>query len=225
MASYFNSTTYNVDFYRLFRDSYTTQNAYSVGEPDSRKVIGKKTVVTNKLGFYGGAAGIGYGIGKGVGDALSAYITARGTAAVLAAQASITEDNGYFAQMGVEQAFRAGEAQIAAVGMKQADVKAQQRTAFAANGIAIGVGSAAEQAASTDIQAEVDKITAQQNALAQAWGYRRQRMMAFAQAKGQRIMADATRSAGRTQMLGGIASTAAQAVGGFMGGTFTLGGQ
>ncbi len=215
MASYFNSTTVGVDFYRLLRGSIATQKVYSVGEPNSRRVIGEKTVITNKLGAFVGKAGIGYSIGKGAGDAVASYITARGTASALASQASVTKDNGYVAQMGVEQAFRAGEAQIAAIGMKQADVKAQQRTAFAANGIAIGVGSAAELAASTDLQAEVDKITARQNALAQAWGYRRQRMMSFAQAEGQRIMANATKSAGRVQMFAGLASTALQAAGGF----------
>lgn len=166
---------------------------------------------------WAGAIGVGTSIGKGIGDAVGGYITAKAAAAQYAAQASISTDNAYFAQMGVEQAFRAGEAQLAAIGMKQADTKARQRVAFAANGIAIGVGSSAEQLASTDVQAEADKLTAQQNALAAAWGYRRQRMMSFAEASANRLMARTSKSVGRTNMYAGLASTALNAWAGFNG--------
>ena len=174
---------------------------------------------------YAGAAGIGYQLGNGIGKAVGAYITAKGQAAQLKAQAGISEDNARLAQFGVEQAFRAGEAQVAQIAYKQAQVKARQRTAIAANGIALGVGNTAEVTASTDIQAEQDKIQAQINALSQAWGYRRQRMMGFAQAKADRIMAKATKDAGRGMMIGGLISTAASAVGGAYGAGFFGGGK
>lgn len=170
--------------------------------------------VADTTGAAIGAIGIGLEIGQGIGESVSAYMTAKATAASYMAQASISRDNALYAQFGVEQSFKQGEAQVAAIGYKQAETKARQRVAMAANGIAIGVGSSAEQLASTDISAEQDKLTAQQNALAQAWGYRRQRMMGLAQARGAELMASAYKSAGRVQMYGGLAATAIRAAGG-----------
>ena len=220
-SNYTYRTQYGVDYYKLFRNGRTpikTKAIYSVGEPNTRVKIGEETTGGELTASgWAGAAGIGMEIGKGVGEAIGGYITAKATASVLRAQASISEDNARVAQFGVEQAFRAGETQLAQIGYKQAETKARQRVAYAANGIAIGVGSSAEIMASTDIEAEVDKITARQNALAQAWGYRRQRMMSFAQAEGNRIMAKATMSAGRANMYAGLASTALSAWAGFSG--------
>lgn len=188
-----------------------------------QEVAGTHTELTGA--GYAGAVGIGYQIGNGIGKSVGAYITAKGQAAQLKAQAGISEDNARLAQFGVEQAFRAGEMQIAQIGEKQAEVKARQRTAIAANGIALGVGNTAEVTASTDIKAEQDKIQAEINALSMAWGYRRQRMMGFAQAKADRIMAKATKDAGRGMMIGGLISTAASAVGGAYGAGFFGGGK
>lgn len=220
-SNYTYRTQYGVDYYKLYRNGRTpikTKAIYSVGEPNTRVKIGEETTGGELTASgWAGAAGIGMEIGKGVGEAIGGYITAKATASALRAQASISEDNARVAQFGVEQAFRAGETQLAQIGYKQAETKARQRVAYAANGIAIGVGSSAEVMASTDIEAEVDKITAQQNALAQAWGYRRQRMMSFAQAEGNRIMAKATTSAGRANMYAGLASTALSAWAGFSG--------
>lgn len=221
MSRYTYHTQYGVDYYKLYRNGRTPiqkQAIYSTGEPNTRVKIGEKTTGGELTASgWAGAAGIGMEIGKGVGDAIGGYITAKATATALRAQAAISEDNARVAQFGVEQAFRAGELQLAQIGHKQAETKAQQRVAYAANGIAIGVGSSAEAMASTDLQAEADKITARQNALAQAWGYRRQRMMAFATAEGNRIMAKATTKAGRVNMYAGLASTALSAWAGFAG--------
>lgn len=164
-----------------------------------------------------GAFGAGMDIGKGIGDAVGAYLTAKGKAAQLGAAAGISEDNARVAQFGVDAAFRAGEAQIARIGYEQAEKRGRSLVAFAANGIAGNVGSAAEHMASIDLKASVDKLTAQQNALAQAWGYRRQRMMDFAEADADRIMAKATARAGRVTMYSGLASTAMKAWAGYEG--------
>lgn len=166
----------------------------------------------------GAALALGMGLGADLGSAIGKGIIASGSAAALRSQAAVTEDNAQIAQMGVEQAFRFGEAQIAQIGRQQAEVKARQRVAFAANGLSIGVGSTAEIAATTDINAETDKQTARLNALMKAWGYRRQRRMAFAQAEGQRIMAKATRTAGYVTMGADLMNTAFNAWAGATGG-------
>lgn len=155
---------------------------------DKQKAIGDAALYSNAL--------------EGVGDMYAAYETARANAYSLKTAASISEDNMHLAQFGVEAAFKAGESQIAAVSQRAAEVKAKQRVAFSANGVALGVGSTAEAMASTDIQKEVDENTIKLNALQQAWGYRRQRMMLKAQADGQRVMAKAQKSIGIAQMVG-----------------------
>ena len=183
--------------------------------PGGEASLAYKTQATKAT--YTAAAGIGMQIGKELGDAVGAYLVAKGKAAQLNAQASITEDNARLAQLGVEQAFRNGEAQVAKIGYEQAEKKAQSRTAFAANGIALNVGSTAEHQASIDIKAAADKMTAEQNALAAAWGYRRQRIMGFATARGERLIAYAPRRAGRATMYSGIASTIMSAWSGYQG--------
>lgn len=205
------------NFYSLLKNSLKTTNVYDVEGVDSGHVIGTKTEVADKTGAMVGALGIGLEVGQGIGEAVGAYISAKATAASYAAQASISRDNAYAAQFGVEQSFKQGEAAVASIGYKQAETKARQRVAMAANGVAIGVGSSAEQLASTDISAEQDKLVAQQNALSQAWGYRRQRMVGLAQARGAEIMAHAAKSAGRVQMYAGLAATAIGAAGGYYG--------
>lgn len=127
-------------------------------------------------GAAGGAA-IGMMVGKAIGDTYSVWNQGRTQRYVLKQQARIADSNAALAQMGVEQAFRAGESEVAALTLQAAQTKASQRTAFAANGIAVdGSGTTAELYADTDLKKEVDKNTALNNALATAWGYRRQKI-------------------------------------------------
>ena len=216
MSTYYNHSYATPDYWKLFRNGRSPVYKVQPGPGMSEEVV--QTGEKLNASGYAGAVGIGMQIGQGVGQAIGGYIEASAAATALRAQAAITEDNAYVAQFGVEQAFRAGEAQLAQIGYKQSETKARQRVAYAANGVAIGVGSSAEVMASTDIQAEVDKANARVNALQQAWGYRRQRMMAFAQAEGNRIMAKATTRAGRVNMYAGLAATALSAWAGYAGG-------
>jgi Tfp pilus assembly protein PilX len=121
-----------------------------------------------------GNMSMGLSIGQAIGSVYSAFAQASATKYALNKQAQIMEDNRQIAQMGAESAFRAGEAQIAQLTYKAGQRKAAQRSSFAANGVALGNGSVAEVLASGDIMKEIDKDTAQMNALANAWGYKRQ---------------------------------------------------
>jgi hypothetical protein len=67
---------------------------------------------------------------------------------------------------------RSAEKAIVTKTMQAGQVKSTQRARLAANGIAVGVGSAAEVQASTDIIKEIDKNQIKSNAVADAWGYR-----------------------------------------------------
>lgn len=122
-----------------------------------------------------GNLSIGLSLGQAIGSVYSAFASASATKYALNKQAQIMSDNREIAQMGAESAFRAGEAQIAQLTYKAGQRKAAQRASYAANGVAMsGGGSYAEVLASGDIMKEIDKDTAEMNALANAWGYKRQ---------------------------------------------------
>lgn len=149
-------------------------------------------------GGAGGVAGgvaIGMMVGKAVGDTYATYRKGKTQRFILRQKARVSDANAKLMQLGVEQANRAGEAEIAALTMKAAQVKADQRVALAANGVAVdGTGSAAESYATTDLNKEVDRLTAEGNALAQAWGYKRQKIAFETDAKINRDLAKNTKS-------------------------------
>ena len=139
-----------------------------------------------------GNMSIGLSIGQAIGSVYGAFAEASATKYALNKQAQIMQDNRQIAQMGAESAFRAGEAQIAQLTYKAGQRKAAQRSSFAANGVALGNGSVAEVLASGDIMKEIDKDTAKMNALANAWGYKRQASQYNMQAAVSGIKAGAT---------------------------------
>lgn len=84
------------------------------------------------------------------------------------------EFNAAIAELGAQSALSAGEKEIASYTMQVGQVKGKQRASMAANGVDLGVGSAAEVQASTEIVKEIDKKTIAANAARSAWGYRAQ---------------------------------------------------
>lgn len=119
----------------------------------------------------GQGATMGLAIGQAIGAVASAYIGARALSKVQKSQERIMRNNQASQQIGVEMAYRQGEAIISRVTRKAGQVKGKQRTGAAANGVAIGVGNSAEYMATTDIQKEEDMQNARLNAIANAWGY------------------------------------------------------
>lgn len=186
--------------------SYPTRtHSYSLPESDSSGVSGSASVLSKvsqaggglSAGGAAGAAGgaaIGMMVGKAIGDTYSVWSKGKTQRYVLKQQARIADSNAGLSQLGVEQAFRAGEAEAGAITLQAAQVKASQRTALAANGIAVdGSGTAAELYTDTDLKKEVDKNTALSNALATAWGYRRQKIGFETEAAIDRKMSSSTR--------------------------------
>lgn len=128
-----------------------------------------------------GGASIGMAIGQAIGGMYSAWKGGKTTKYVMQKQAEISEANRQMAQLSAESAMRQGEAQVAQLTYRAGQIKAKQRTAFASSGVVLGEGSTAEVAASTDIMKEMDKKTAEMNALSAAWGYKQQALQASAQ--------------------------------------------
>lgn len=118
-----------------------------------------------------GGVGMGAAIGQAIGSIYTAYSSSKLSGDLLKTQQHINENNAKIAQMGYESALRAGESEIQKLTMRAGAIKSKQRAAMAANGIKLGVGSAADVTASTEVMKKLDMNTAHQNALASAFGY------------------------------------------------------
>ncbi|MDR1311544.1 MAG: hypothetical protein LBK01_06705 [Burkholderiaceae bacterium] len=130
---------------------------------------------------------MGFGVGM---ETVGAFTSASTQKASLNSQSRIAQINADIAEMQVQNARIQGRNEVMRHTLKARHLQGQQRASMAANGVDIGVGSAAELRASTAAMAEIDKNTIEANALRTAWGYKFQKqdylnqsMMAKANAK------------------------------------------
>lgn len=154
--------------------SPTTAQAWGIQSvPQSGSALGSAGGGSSGSGGAGpmGNLGIGVAIGQAIGAAVGAFISSKATSYVLEKQAEINRINEARMQMGYESALRAGESQISKVTREAGAVKARQKTAMASNGVSLGVGSAAEITATTEVNKKLDVRTIQENALTNSWGY------------------------------------------------------
>ena len=134
----------------------------------------------------------GYGslIAQGVSNTIQAFgsfgIT-RHQNAIVQSQANIARLNAQMMEWQAQSRLHANTKDQVRLTMQAGQTKASQRAALAANGIAVGEGSAAELQASTDIIKEIDSNQLTANARREAWGMR----MQAAQYEGQALMAEA----------------------------------
>jgi hypothetical protein len=115
-------------------------------------------------------------IGAGLTSTFGSYYGASAQKRGLESQARVAEINANIADLGAESSLLQGNSEIAKLTMQTGQLKARQRVSMAANGIDLGVGNAAEIAASTDLMKEIDIDTIKSNAARTAWGYRSQAM-------------------------------------------------
>lgn len=105
-------------------------------------------------------------------NAVGSVFTTSAANAVAKAQANIARENAKTMELQAQYTLFAAETKIQHETMQAGQVKARQKAALAANGVAVGTGSAAELTASTDIVKTVNKNRIKTEAHAQAWGYR-----------------------------------------------------
>ena len=106
--------------------------------------------------------------------AIGSYFSAATQKATLQGQAAVADVNARIAELGAQSALYQGQQQVGQLTLQAGHLKSRQRVALAANGVDLGVGSAAEIQASTDIMKEIDANTLTANAVRSAWGYRTQ---------------------------------------------------
>lgn len=91
---------------------------------------------------------------------------------VSAANARISAMNLEASEKTAQQYLRAGEQAQMQISLKAAKIKGAQKAGQGARGVQIGVGSAAEEIATTDLMKEIDRNTINANATRAAWNQR-----------------------------------------------------
>ncbi|HNQ56829.1 MAG TPA: hypothetical protein PKH27_04825 [Candidatus Desulfobacillus denitrificans] len=149
-------------------------------------------------------------IGGGVTSAIGSYYGAATQKATLKGQAAVADINARIAELGAQSALYQGQRQAGAVSLNAGRMKSAQRAAMAANGIDLGVGSAVELQASTDIMKEIDMATIEANAMRSAFGYRTQAINFENEAMAKRATAGAVSPFGSAagSLLGSAGSVA-----------------
>ena len=122
------------------------------------------------LSIFGSVAAI-FGA---INSAYGAYSSARSTRSSLKYQAAMSALNAEQAEKTAQSVLHAGEQAQSQVALRAGKVKAEQKVSQAARGVQIGVGSAAEEIATTDLMKEADMLTINANATRQAWAARMQ---------------------------------------------------
>lgn len=115
-----------------------------------------------------------FAVGSAVTGAISSYYSAKTSKIQFQLQSDLAQMNARMAENTAQSTLLAGQQRIGQMTLRAGQLKSSQRAALAANGVDLGVGNAAETLASTDIMKEIDKNTAEQEALYSAWGYRMQ---------------------------------------------------
>jgi hypothetical protein len=107
-----------------------------------------------------------FAIGGAVTGAIGSYYAAQNQKAQLDSQASsmrfqseISQLNAAQAEFTAQQILRAGQQKQGQIGLRAGKIKSSQRASMAARGIDLGVGSAVETIATTDLMKEIDMLT------------------------------------------------------------------
>lgn len=110
------------------------------------------------------------GFGAGF-SAIGAYTQAKNQQASLTAQAQTEANNATLDQWQADDAIARGNTAVDQAQLQYAQTKGATRTALAANGVDLSVGSAANTINDVDYAAAVDVATIKNNAAREAWGY------------------------------------------------------
>jgi len=117
----------------------------------------------------------------------------------------VARNNAMMAEYAAQDAQRRGENEAESIRRKGASLKSAQRAAFAAKGVDVGYGGAADIQDQTDFFTESDIATTRTNARREAWNYRAQGQQALAMGKADSM--NAMLAAGGT-LLGGAGKVA-----------------
>ena len=165
-----------------------------------------------------------FAVAGAVQGAIGSYFNAKSQAlqlesqsSSLAFQADMSRLNAVQAEFTAQQIMRAGNLKQGQVSLCAGKIKSAQRASMAARGIDLGVGSAVETIATTDLMKEIDMLTVNSETVRSAEAARIQRQNYMTQAAIQDVSAENVMASSRsisptlaasTSLLGGASSVA-----------------
>ncbi len=143
-------------------------------------------------------------------SAIGASKSAQAQKATLAYEAAVAANNQKIAEQQAQLAEQNGAVAEQTSELRTAALKGDQRAAMAANGVDLGVGSAAEILATTEFMGKRDALTIRDNAARQAWALREQGKGYLSEAAADTAASDAINPslAAVTSLLGSAGSVA-----------------
>lgn len=168
------------------------------------------TTATAPSGMNMGSFGVGMQAIGAITGAIGSFYSAKSAREQLLLQSNISRINAQMAENTAQSALYAGQAEVGRQTLRAGQLKSAQRASLAANGVDLGVGSAAETLASTDVMKDIDKNTIEQNAIGSAWGYRTQASNYMIDAAAKSMTRDAISPAGSaaTSLMGSAGQVA-----------------
>lgn len=133
----------------------------------------------------------------------SALMSAQQSQAQGAASAEASLQNAQFANQAADDAVARGEFESDQQRLQTRAAIGSQRAGFAANGVDVNSGSAAEIQDDTAAMGELDALTIRNNAAREAWGYR-------TQAQQNVLAARTAKSSAKAGMFGSLLTAGAQ---------------
>lgn len=145
-----------------------------------------------------------------ISSGLGAYYGAQSQKSSLELQANLADINARMSESAAQSTLLTGQREEQKSRIATANLKGTQRAGLAANGVDLGVGSAANILTTTDVMGEVDANTIQANAVRSAWGYRTQAVNQTNQALMSRASAGAISplTSAATSLLGSAGAVA-----------------
>lgn len=153
------------DNYTMFPEMRVTSDL-SATNPSSSSMIGGPVMGTN--------LGVATAVIGALQSGMGAFFSTQSVKNNLENQAALNAINARMAESTAQSILKAGERAQGDVSLRAGKVKSSQKARQGARGVAIGVGSAAEEIATTDLMKETDRWTINANALMQAGAARLQ---------------------------------------------------
>ena len=181
---------------------------------DQASLLGQQDAAFSSVDLTAASKSFGTGaaIFGAVQGAIGSFYSAKMQANNLKFQSQMAALNARAAESQAQSILAAGEREVGQVTMRAGKIKSAQKAAMAANGIDIGVGSAAEVQATTDLTKELEALTIDSNATRAAAAAR----VGAVNATGQSLMAGAASrsisafSAGASSLITGASTVANQ---------------
>lgn len=146
-------------------------NLGNISTPSTANLSVDNGVMSMKTPTNWGMVG---GVISAIGGMVTGYYASRVQKAQARMQQNLAEFNQRQAERNAQLTLMQSAQRIGQISRKYEGVKSSQKAAMAANGIVLGVGSAAEVTTTTDIDKEQSLQNERMNGMREAWGFRMQ---------------------------------------------------